>query len=98
MAIENVYLFNNTSVIQDEVLGHRIGLIPLKVDPTHFEFVGPGGGANDRNTLVFDLVVRCSRNPKAKVGETDPDKLYINSKGTSLVSRRVEDGVLIVIT
>ena len=83
MAIENVYLFNNTSVIQDEVLGHRIGLIPLKVDPTHFEFMGPDGGANDRNTLVFDLVVQCRRDPKAKAGETDPDKLYINSKGAS---------------
>ncbi|KAF8331920.1 DNA-directed RNA polymerases I and III 40 kDa polypeptide [Cantharellus anzutake] len=79
MAIEGVYLFNNTSVIQDEVLGHRIGLIPLKVDPTNFEYLTPGGGASDRNTLVFDLLIECKRNPKAKAGETDPEKLYINS-------------------
>lgn len=30
MAIEKVYIYNNTSIIQDEVLAHRIGLIPLK--------------------------------------------------------------------
>jgi len=29
LAIEEVYMFNNTSIIQDEVLCHRLGLIPL---------------------------------------------------------------------
>ena len=29
LAIEDVYVYNNTSVIQDEVLCHRLGLIPL---------------------------------------------------------------------
>jgi len=33
VAIENVYVWNNTSVIQDEVLAHRLGLVPLNVDP-----------------------------------------------------------------
>ena len=36
MAIENVYVFQNTSVIQDEVLAHRLGLIPIKADPGKF--------------------------------------------------------------
>jgi DNA-directed RNA polymerases I and III subunit RPAC1 len=36
MAIETVYIFNNTSVIQDEVLAHRLGLIPIKADPGKF--------------------------------------------------------------
>ena len=36
MAIETVYIWNNSSIIQDEVLAHRIGLIPLKVDPRQF--------------------------------------------------------------
>ncbi len=38
MAIEKVYVANNTSVIQDEVLAHRLGLIPLKANPSLFKF------------------------------------------------------------
>jgi DNA-directed RNA polymerases I and III subunit RPAC1 len=30
MAIEKVHIFNNTSIIQDEILAHRLGLIPLR--------------------------------------------------------------------
>lgn len=33
VAIENVYVWNNTSVVVDEVLAHRVGLVPLNVDP-----------------------------------------------------------------
>lgn len=38
VAIEHVWIHNNTSIIQDEVLAHRLGLIPIKVDPRLFEF------------------------------------------------------------
>lgn len=38
MAIEKVHILNNTSIIQDEVLAHRLGLIPLKADPRFFEY------------------------------------------------------------
>ncbi|KAG9048143.1 DNA-directed RNA polymerase core subunit rpc40, partial [Serendipita sp. 407] len=37
MAIERVYIYNNTSVIQDEVLSHRLGLVPLYIDPRLME-------------------------------------------------------------
>ena len=38
MAIEKVHVYNNTSVIQDEILAHRLGLIPLKADPRLFKY------------------------------------------------------------
>lgn len=72
IAIEKVYMYNNTSIIQDEVcrsgcnlfvfmsgsvcdsecaangvhhhfqvLAHRLGLIPLKVDPRKFNMLPP---------------------------------------------------------
>jgi DNA-directed RNA polymerase I and III subunit RPAC1 len=37
MAIEKVYIYNNTSIIQDEILSHRLGLVPLKADPRLFQ-------------------------------------------------------------
>ena len=33
MAVEEVFIYNNTSVMQDEVLAHRLGLLPINVDP-----------------------------------------------------------------
>jgi DNA-directed RNA polymerase I and III subunit RPAC1 len=42
MAFDKVFMFNNTSIIQDEVLAHRLGLIPLKADPRLFEFRAEG--------------------------------------------------------
>lgn len=38
MAIEKVFIYNNTSIVQDEVLAHRLGLIPIKADPRLFEY------------------------------------------------------------
>ncbi|KAL9668219.1 hypothetical protein QQ045_002595 [Rhodiola kirilowii] len=39
MAIEKVLVADNTSEIHDEVLAHRLGLIPIKVDPRMFDYV-----------------------------------------------------------
>lgn len=38
VAIENVYVMTNTSIIVDEVLSHRLGLVPLKVHPDKMDF------------------------------------------------------------
>jgi len=37
MAIERVNMWQNTSIIPDENLAHRVGLIPIKADPRLFE-------------------------------------------------------------
>jgi DNA-directed RNA polymerases I and III subunit RPAC1 len=38
MAFDKAYIYQNTSIIHDEVLAHRLGLIPVLVDPEHFIF------------------------------------------------------------
>jgi DNA-directed RNA polymerases I and III subunit RPAC1 len=36
IAIEKVNMWQNTSIIPDENLAHRVGLIPIKADPRLF--------------------------------------------------------------
>lgn len=55
MAIEKVYMENNTSIIADEVFAHRLGLVPLIADARKFSFKREGEPASDANTLVFKL-------------------------------------------
>ncbi|CAJ1963847.1 unnamed protein product [Sphenostylis stenocarpa] len=60
MAIERVYIANNTSVVQDEVLSHRLGLVPIRADPRLFEYPeNAGDDKNEKNTIVFKLHARC---------------------------------------
>ena len=61
VAIEQVFVFNNTSIIVDEVLSHRLGLVPIKVDPEKIDERPEGATPTDRNTLVFTLDVACNR-------------------------------------
>ncbi|XP_008797750.2 DNA-directed RNA polymerases I and III subunit rpac1 [Phoenix dactylifera] len=61
MAIEKVLMVNNTSVIADEVLAHRLGLIPLNADPRLFEYLLENDSPNERNTIVYKLDVSCRK-------------------------------------
>ncbi|KAJ2376362.1 DNA-directed RNA polymerase core subunit rpc40 [Coemansia sp. RSA 2607] len=79
MAIEKVYMVNNTGIVQDEVLAHRLGLIPIKADPDEFQWKKPSAQPTDQNTLVFRMDVTCTRNPEASADETDAKKKYINA-------------------
>ena len=75
MALETVYMWNNSGLIHDEVLSHRLGLVPLNVDPRLFDEYGHDVDENgdaactDRNTIVFKLNVVCGKN------EADDERL-----------------------
>lgn len=90
LAVENVYIENNTSVIQDEVLAHRLGLIPfnggreglhsfLKWHKKPAPGEDPYADCFDWNTVRLELNVTCEANPDAPPGETDPAKAYRNA-------------------
>jgi len=94
VCIEHVYVFNNTSIVQDEVLAHRIGLVPLNIDPAlmsmresefsllprqSFPHATAGiGQATDRDTLVFRLQLACTRIRGALKDSKNPDEMYKN--------------------
>ena len=49
MAIDKVFVYNNTSIIQDEVLAHRLGLVPINADPRLFEYRSGGESLQSLN-------------------------------------------------
>ncbi|GKA52630.1 DNA-directed RNA polymerases I and III subunit RPAC1 isoform X1 [Tanacetum coccineum] len=55
MAIEKVLIQYSSSVVQDEVLAHRLGLVPIKVDPRLFDYMSENDVPNEKNCIVFDL-------------------------------------------
>lgn len=70
IAIESVFVINNTSIIPDEVLAHRLGLVPIHADARKFDYLA--GEPTDVNTIVFELREKCS---------ADKDGALVNEKG-----------------
>lgn len=89
MAIDRVHLYDNSSVIQDEVLAHRLGLIPIKADPRLFEYKKEQAQDKwkkdedfepcDQDTLQFQLKIKCTKSASFK-NSTHPDEMYDKHK------------------
>lgn len=90
LAIETVFMNNNTSVIQDEVLSHRLGLIPFAGGKEGIRdymsfWTRPEEGQDiysttfDTNTVSLKLNIQCTHNKDAAKDEKDPAKLYHNA-------------------
>ncbi|PRW20693.1 DNA-directed RNA polymerases I and III subunit RPAC1 [Chlorella sorokiniana] len=60
----------------DEVLSHRLGLIPLKVDPRLFQYKSKEDAPSEQNTIVLKLKVECRRLPN---GALENDKVYFSA-------------------
>ncbi|XP_061546578.1 DNA-directed RNA polymerases I and III subunit RPAC1 [Phycodurus eques] len=84
MAIEKVFIYNNTSIVQDEVLAQRLGLIPIKADPFLFEYRSTDESAEEEvseiDTIQLCLKIKCNRNARASKDSSDPQELYLNNK------------------
>ena len=61
MALHKVLLYQNTSALPDELLVHRLGLIPIKADPCNFEIRKEEQELSPENSLKFELNVVCRR-------------------------------------
>lgn len=93
-AVEYCYFLNNTSVIQDEVLAHRLGFIPLAGNHSAMKAMkwprtntGAPFAPTIHDTLILNLEVECTAVKGAAKDETDPDKLYNNH---SVYARDIE--------
>jgi DNA-directed RNA polymerase I and III subunit RPAC1 len=62
MAIEVVNIYQNTSVIPDEVLSHRLGLIPIYADANEFQNKKESEDFNEFNCINFKLHIKCELN------------------------------------
>lgn len=82
VAIENVWIITNSGIIQDEVLAHRVGLVPIKVDPRLLKYVQSESGETDEDTLVFHLNVH-NRNMDDVV-EPGDTSTYVGPSGKVL--------------
>ena len=78
MAIEKVFVVNNTSVVADEIFAHRLGLVPIKADPSRFEYVGDNDSSNETNTIIMNMHVKCykQRNDDGSFGDVVNRSVY----------------------
>lgn len=88
MAIENVFIHKNTSIMHDEMLAHRLGLVPLLIDARPFETWQKGDPVTSANTVKFRLRAKCEFNDAApRDGEAPSEVLY---KGSKVMSGALE--------
>lgn len=83
MAIEKVKIWQNKSIIPDENLAHRVGLIPLNADARDFDYHEAGTQEyTDRDALHFKLHKKCTKKDTSAsvvVNETHNDEEIFNN-------------------
>lgn len=57
VAIEKVWFSANSGIVQDEVLAHRVGLVPLKIDPSKLDYVSKDADGEDEETDADTIVL-----------------------------------------
>jgi len=61
MAFDKAIIYQNTSILQDEVMAHRLGLIPVDVNPDLFIEKRDHDDFDEHNSVKFKLHVTCVR-------------------------------------
>lgn len=63
MAFDKAVFYQNTSILPDEVLAHRMGLVPVNIDPDLFVEKRLHDDFDEHNSVKFKLHVECKRKP-----------------------------------
>lgn len=59
VAISRVTMYQNTGVIHDENLAHRLGLVPIQFEPNNLEWKPSDAEFSESNSIRFNLHVVC---------------------------------------
>eukprot|EP00931_Biecheleriopsis_adriatica_P121633 TRINITY_DN96697_c0_g1_i1.p1 TRINITY_DN96697_c0_g1~~TRINITY_DN96697_c0_g1_i1.p1 ORF type:complete len:386 (-),score=97.77 TRINITY_DN96697_c0_g1_i1:33-1190(-) len=59
VAISRVTVYQNTGVIHDENLAHRLGLIPIKFEPENLEWKEQDAEFSSKDSIMFELHKTC---------------------------------------
>ncbi|CAJ1380124.1 unnamed protein product [Effrenium voratum] len=64
VAISRVTIYQNTSVIHDENLAHRLGLVPIKFEPNLLEVKTSDADFTEKDSIMFQLHAKCPQGQK----------------------------------
>lgn len=96
MAIENVSIYQNTSVIPDEVLSHRLGLIPIKADADQFNYKDQDDEHTESNSIHLKLHIANTTNTEKSVYSKDIKWLPIGNQNTRMKAvSPIHDDILV---
>lgn len=87
MAFHNLTIIENDTVFPDEYLAHRIGLIPIDVDPSGFE------SSDEPNRLRFRLNIQNASNEIIPLYSDSIE--WIRDEGQENIALKIKPGVLI---
>ncbi|KAE9552206.1 hypothetical protein FO519_004587 [Halicephalobus sp. NKZ332] len=93
MALEKIYLYQNDTVLQDEVVCHRIGLLPVRADSRYFDWPSnpvvetnagnqsvveePAG--DPKQELIFEVNMKCKKKKVVPADATNKNDHFENS-------------------
>merc|ERR1712166_104949 len=95
MAIESVEMWQNTSIIPDENLAHRMGLVPIYVDPKMFEFRAEDKPTDEMNSIRFKLHVECTKKDPKMTTPLNINDVEEDERFASCPPKPLHDDILI---
>jgi len=80
IAISNVTVYQNTGVLHDENLAHRLGLVPIKLEPDLLKWKPTDSEFDETNSITFKLHITCEQGEKKSIYSRDLEWVPISDE------------------